>query len=96
MKARASTIGSILVPLEQVVVDISEFLSGPARYKFHELRRGVLREDARLGRRPWLVILWCSSYDIDGLTESIRLVASFDDFSAAKLAAAAEGAQIEL
>jgi hypothetical protein len=83
-----------LIQADHQTLRLAELLAGSPRVGIQKLHAGVAAERERLGARPWLLMSWRSSYDIDGLTEYLQLVDSFDTLEDAKRAADAQAAKI--
>ena len=56
---------------------------GPDSHKLDELLAGLKAERSRLGKRKYVVVLYQQDFDMDGLTDYIYLLDSFDDRSEA-------------
>ena len=56
---------------------------GPDSYKLDELLAGLDTERSRLGRRRFAVVLYRQVFDLDGLTDYVFLLDSFDTQSEA-------------
>jgi hypothetical protein len=60
------------------VDELVNALAGPVRYRVEDLALGLEHEKTRLGIRPYLVALWRSEFDMDGLTDYLTLIDSHE------------------
>lgn len=57
--------------------------SGGAQYKTNELFQGIESEQIRLGKNPFVVVVYINSFDFEGLTDYVFLTDSFPSKDAA-------------
>jgi hypothetical protein len=58
--------------------------SNGAQYKADELFQGIKNEQVRLGKNPFVAVVFVNSFDIDGLTDYVFLTDSFPTEDAAQ------------